>query len=162
MFLEVGFMTRHVKSSTKYSVNLILGSTKDSSFLSKVAYQILDGNEVILDAKLEYDPDKDLWDRSHLSIANMDFSREKFPKTNHLHIFSPVAGFLPELDIPWTGLGDARKGLLQKLVQTPEQTEKLVKEYIKEYILMIQELFRTRIRPEKTTGEEHWDRETFE
>ena len=86
-----GFMPRHVKSSTEYSVNLILGSTKDSSFLSKVAYQILDGNEVILDAKLEYDPDKDLWDRSHLSIGNMDFSREKFPKIQSHMFFSPVS-----------------------------------------------------------------------
>ena len=125
-----GFMPRHVKSSTEYSVNLILGSTKDSSFLSKVAYQILDGNEVILDAKLEYDPDKDLWDRSHLSIANMDFSRELFPGTRSFSFF-PYS-FLPELGI--LGLDLIEEDLLQKLVQTPEQAEKLVKELVKEYI----------------------------
>ncbi len=124
-----GFVTEHVKSSTKYSVNLILGSTEDSSFLSKVAYQILDGNEVILDAKLEYDPDKNLWDRSHLSIANMDFSREKFPRIQSSTFFYPFS-FLPELDIP--GLDQMSEDLLQKLVKTPEQTEKLVKEYIPE------------------------------
>ena len=120
--------TRHVKSSTKYGVNLILASTKDSFFLSKVAYQILDGNEVILGAKLEYDPDKDLWNRSHLSIANMDFSREKFPKIQSFTYFS--RGFLPKLEIP--GLDLMPNDLLQKLVHTPEQIEKLIKEYIPE------------------------------
>ena len=124
------FLVRHVKSSTKFSTNLILASTKDSSFLSKVAYQIFDGNEIILDAKLEYDPDKDLWDRSHLSIGNMVCSRELFPMLRIRSSKFFFRGFLPELEIP--GVGLMPEDLLQKLVQTPEQTEKLIKEYIPE------------------------------
>ncbi len=124
------FITSHVKSPTKFGVNLILASTKDSSFLSKSAYQVFDGNEVILDAKLEYDPDKDLWDRSHLSIGNMVCSHELFPmkKIPAFNFF--FSGFLPDLEIP--GLDQMPEGLLKKLIQTPEQIEKLIKEYIPE------------------------------
>ncbi len=92
--LEIGVTFKN-SSITKSGVNLILGSTKDSSFLSKLRYQILDENEVILDATLEYDPDINSWDTPQLSILGVGDSREIFPRKPS---FSGK-NFLPAIEI---------------------------------------------------------------
>ena len=79
--------------STKFSVNLTSVTIEDSSSLSEVGYQILDGNKVILDAKLEYDTN--FWDTSQLSIAGMNGSPEIFPRT----LSFSGKNFLPRLKI---------------------------------------------------------------
>ena len=79
--------------STKFSVNLTSVTIEDSSSLSEVGYQILDGNKVILDAKLEYDTNS--WDTSQLSIAGMNGSPEIFPRT----LSFSGKNFLPRLKI---------------------------------------------------------------
>ena len=93
---ELGIGVTFKNSSiTKSGVNLILDSAKDSSFLSKLRYQILDENEVLLDAKLEYDPDINSWDTPQLSISGVGDSREIFPRKPS---FSGK-NFLPAIEI---------------------------------------------------------------
>ena len=64
---ELGIgVTFNNSSSTKSGVNLNLIAIEDSSVLSEVGYQILDGNEVLLDAKLKYEPGTNSWDTPQL------------------------------------------------------------------------------------------------
>ena len=73
-------VTFNNSSSTKSGVNLNLIAIEDSSVLSEVGYQILDGNKVLLDAKLKYEPGTNSWDTSQLSIAGVNDSGEIFPR----------------------------------------------------------------------------------
>ncbi|MDE2799685.1 MAG: DUF3696 domain-containing protein [Gemmatimonadota bacterium] len=92
--LKIG-VTFNDSYSTKSSVDLTLIAMEKSSFLSEIGYQILEGNEVLLDAKLDYEHDTNTWDTSQLSIAGVNGSREIFPRK----LSSLDKKFLPVMEI---------------------------------------------------------------
>ena len=119
--LEIG-VTFNNSSSTKSSVDLTLIAMKNSTFLSEIEYQILEGTEVLLDAKLDYEHDTNTWDTSQLSIAGVNGSREIFPRK----LSSLDKKFLPVMEI--LGLKRTQRILQRQgteLAQEPETAQKV-------------------------------------
>ena len=82
------------------SGELATGKPSDLANLSEVGYQIQDGKEVLLDAKLEYKTNKApwYWEMSQLSIKDEHDGREIF-KDEYKLSYEPKL-FLPKLSLP--------------------------------------------------------------
>ncbi len=121
--LEIG-VTFNNSSSAKSSVDLTLIAMENSSFLSEIGYQILEGNEVLLDAKLDYEHDTNTWDTSQLSIAGVNGSREIFPRK----LSSLDKNFLPVIEI--LGLKRTQRILQRQGTELAPEPETVQKEKI--------------------------------
>ena len=137
--LGIGVTFNH-SSITKSGVNLISVAKEDSSIVSEIGYQILNGNEVLLNAKLEYESDTNSWDTPQLSIADMDSCNEIFPRKPSSSFYDK--NFLPVLEI--LGLERTQKLVRRwgtELAQEQILVEALAKELV-EALAEIQEVVR--------------------